>query len=457
MSVQTKLEQHLPAFLNTADPVVSTLLQTFADVLEGTESVQAAANQTLRILPSTGPQLDYFASLFGITRYVGETDASLLIRMATVFFSAVTPNGLESSALAQINDLTIYEPAGGSFRLWDPRVDFRFGRTYLTPTYTSPSITLTTLKDGTSTTTTTAADTPMFEAVNEMFYIALFGPYMNPYTNSSYDQYEPAFLNLYMQYAATVPSAQQLSFSSASTVIGTQQQGTFFVGVDVGQGAFFSSTTPYYLLDAADIGLYLYYENGVFVCACGGDSSSFPAPTFQSSQLHSVALTWDNTTFTLYLDQQILGQGTASVTDAPSGIVYVGGDSTGSYPINAYIGNILFAEAAFPPFQVLTWEAGVAIPVYAQTLYSGAWFTNNTALTGIVGGMVDGVSNYVGIYTESDQYSSAFVLGSSFLSTETDSFLSPPNEQNQLFNKQYTFPLFAAGKKLFLYQPGSPT
>ena len=574
------LSRHLPAFLNPQDAVVSVILGASQSVQEDGESALAQAHAIAGVIGATGEDLDFEASIYGIRRLTGETDAHLLSRIQLSAGPGVSPNGITSYLQSINQSAQFYEPAGGSFVAWNPRTNFRYDRETVAMTWARStsaygptgteyaandptwqpqgvmqwvgvfagtsnlllnsrflstsgtpvepvSWTVTEASGGTidvttgtspysgnilslsNTTSGASAGTVTQNAGTIAQSTYVFSAYANgPVTlsvvaeNSSgtldtpvsatnaatgdtlvYVAYTPAsgFVDnctvtisgqgsvyavqleeaadgaptpIYINdstTAGTVATRAADSFTMAAVdAVGTQGQGLMALAVDVGPyNAWSLSGHDAYLFDWS--GSVAVWWDGTNLNALIGGVAISAAATFSEGP-HLVALNWGQGSASLLMDGVVLA--TDAVSSPPtsvSGDVYIGTDHNGNNPINAFLGNLCFSEAQWMQTRAQALQAAVAIPVYAPTLCSAAWFT--TTLAGIAGGMILGVANYVGVYLPPPG-TSGFVLDQSFLD-QTPMTNAQVTEQTTA--QAVVFPLFAGGKKIFQFYPGSPT
>lgn len=254
--------------------------------------------------------------------------------------------------------------------------------------------------------------------------------------------------------AGTVATRAADTFTiPAASVVGAQSQGMIALSVDVGAyGAWETSGVSFhttYLLDWEGA-LSIWSDGQTLHALIGGVTLSATAAFSQGE--HIVALNWGQGSATLVMDGVALTTATvASPPTSVSGSVYIGSDYTGANQANGFVGNLCFSEAQWMASRVLALQAGVAIPVYAPTLCSAAWFSQT--LAGIAGGMTFGVANYVGVYVPTAS-SGGFVLDASYLDAE---YMTNPSDSQLSLLKALIFPLFAGGKKTFQWSPGNPT
>lgn len=136
----TSLDRYAAPFLNVNDPVVSVVLEGIDQILDQGEQDFNAIMGALDILANTGAQLDISAGRFGLTRMPGETDGSLLTRLAAIMRPRVTPDGFEYHlGLLDEGSFNYIEPGGGSLIAWDPAWAFHYDREAVPPTYTRAS------------------------------------------------------------------------------------------------------------------------------------------------------------------------------------------------------------------------------------------------------------------------------------------------------------------------------
>lgn len=174
--------------------------------------------------------------------------------------------------------------------------------------------------------------------------------------------------------------------------------------------------------------------------------------TFQfDAGQHIAAISWDSDSAQLTIDGIAVASGTITAPTSFSGTVYIGTDHSGANACNAFVGNIMFGEAWWSSDKTKSLNAYLATPVYAQTLFSGAFFSES--LAGVQGAMIDGAANYVGVYVPNSS-SSGVYLDSSYLDS---SYLNNAQAAQSEIARSVIFPLFPAGKKLFLYTPGQQT
>ena len=254
--------------------------------------------------------------------------------------------------------------------------------------------------------------------------------------------------------AGTVATRAADTFTiSAASVVGTQSQGMIALAVDVGaygawetSGSLFHTT---YLLDWEGT-LSIWSDGQALHALIGGVTLSASAAFTQGR--HIVALNWGQGSATLVMDGVALTTATvASPPTSVSGNVYIGSDHTGANQSNGFVGNLCFSEAQWMASRVLALQSAVAIPVYAPTLCSAAWFSQT--LSGIAGGMTFGVANYVGVYVPTTG-SGGFTLDVSYLDA---AYMTNPCDSQLSLLKALIFPLFAGGKRLFVWMPGNPT
>lgn len=573
-NVPGKIRRHLPGFLNQGDPVVQMMTGASQTVLEDAETALSAAHQVAAILGAEGSDLDFVASVYGLTRLPNETDAHLLGRIGLVADPPVSPNGIQAHLQALSEQATFYEPAGGSLVGWDPRKSWRYDRSTVSATFARSSIAFG--PDGAE----YASGDPTFEAQGSMWWAGVFeattnivlnsrflvtsgspalptawtatpasggtiaigspGPYAGntvtfsnttqgasagtlsqdvgaisqaPYTLSAYvsgaitleayaenssgtpdtavsvtssdtgDQlitvtYTPSagfvdnftvtlsgYGSVYAVQAEELPYATPIYPNDATTagstatrsaetltipagnILGAQEQGLIAIAFEAGKYGPLTnaaSTRTSYLLDWQ--GSFAVYLTGdTWTALIGG--AALTAAASPVAGLNLLVLDWNQTAASLWLNGAKIASGTITAPSSISGTAYLGSNSSGTDRLNAYFGNLMCLEAWWPDSRIASLSASVANPVYAQSLWTGAFFSK--ALAGIVGGMSHGVANYVGVFSPVNT-ASGFVLGQGALDV-TAIGSSPP------LMPIVAEGLFAAGKFLFPWTPGDPT
>ena len=417
-SVPIKLRQHLPAILNPDDLVVSAIQTAQASVFEDAESLLDQVRQVLSVLEASGEDLDMIAHIYGLNRLVNETDAHLLERISLrLQEGATSPQGIVAYLQALGQTAALYEPSGGSFVKWDPRVNFRFDRSAVAPTFTRSST-------ATYNNVTYQDNQPVYLAQGNYFWVGIF----------------PA-------NGATSASSPDTMTIPATNVIGTQSQGMIAIGLQTGS---YGPASGGYLLDY-DGTFSLWYDGSAFNWLIGGVTLTV-AYALTSGDAYLIVANWGQGEAALYVNGiQVASATVSSPPTSVSGNVYIGSDHTGANQISAFLGNFAFLEAAWPASRIAALQTLVATPIYAQTLYSGAYFSES--LVGIQGGMIDGVSNYVGVYAPGSS-TLGFYLDQDYLDS---GYLQNASQIQTQATKSLVFPLLAAGKKPFLYTLGQQT
>lgn len=423
-SVTRKLNEGLLPFLNPSDPVVSVIQGAAATGLDDAESTLEQVHTTLGMIGATGTDVDDLAANYGLTRLSGESDAHLLSRISLLTQSGgASPVGITNQLNAINEAASFYEPAGGSVIGWDMRKNFRYDRETVTGTFARNS---TATYGG----TTYQANQPVLYTQGNMKWFGAFpsGGYTSATAGDTF----------------TVPAA---------SVIGTQSQGMIAVCFETGDWwpnvVSPATYVEQYLLDY-DGTFFVWYDGSEWHWTIGGVELTATVAV-PASGAHILVMSWGSGSASLFFDGTEVA--TAAVPNPPtnvSGNVYFGSDHTGSNQLSAFIGNITCFETWWSTERIQNLNPLLATPIYAQTLYSGAWF--DTSLTGYAGGMILGVSNYVGVSVPTS--GGGFTLDESTL--DVDYMTDSQSAQSNLA-QNVIFPLFKGGAKLFLYSPGSQT
>lgn len=503
---------------NQADSVVSLMQQIQTNLFETAESYLNQAHQIASILGATGTDLDTIASRFGIIRVAGQTDAQLLSQIGNSLNFSVNKPSIIQTASYLSQQIQIYEPAGGSAIDWNPLTNFRYDRQAVTGTFTRNSVAYNSsftvysanapiweaqnsmywlaVIEGT-TNLFTSADSQSFSAaytsgtLNGTYTVSIrgtsgslvlsggatgtvnAGQYLTFTVSSATVTFTPTGTPTYCQLEAlsyqtpwviggTTRDAE--TYTLPASVVGTQSQGLIMVAVDNNAWCALPNTSfmsPGLYTSSAVRSQYIFDYNGQLAVWYDGSEWNFliGGVTLTSGSveyglgLHCVVANWGNGVAELIVDGVVVVSGTASGPTSVSGSIYFGSDHTGANQIDGFIGNIQCLESWWPSSRINTLAASVATPVYAQSLFSGGFFSQS--VNGVAGGMQFGVANYVGLYVQtSGSTTSGFSLD---ISTLDVNYMQGSSGQNMSVLKLALFPLFAAGKKIFLWQPGQIT
>ena len=133
------MQRYLAPFLDPNDAVLSVVLAGIDQALQQAASDYATEMGNLSILGAAGTALDRVAARFGVVRMPGETDDSLLVRLAALLQPRTTPGSLVYQLGLVGQSIDYHEPSGGSLIGWDPRWAFSYDRASIAATYTRAS------------------------------------------------------------------------------------------------------------------------------------------------------------------------------------------------------------------------------------------------------------------------------------------------------------------------------